>query len=408
MPEGAAISALAFDFGLRRIGVAAGQSITGSAAPVGVVAAQNGAPDWSALDRLVKEWAPDQLVVGLPYTMDGNEQEITRCARRFAGELERRYQRSVHTIDESLSSREAEARLKELRQQGRRRITRGDIDCAAACVILESVSRPRQPRHAEPRMTSSQFDTKGHLQHLLTLADMPRETLTALLDRAEQFCVRPGDALHQYDLLAGKTVANLFFEPSTRTRASFELATQRLGAHLITLDLAFSSTVKGESLLDTFYTLEAMNVEMFIVRHKEPDVPETLAQHALPHTHIINAGEAHVSHPTQGLLDAFTIRRHKKKFENLAVAIVGDIRHSRVARSTLQALTLLGTQDIRLAGPAELLPDDLAGEKFTNVDKALAGADVVIMLRIQKERVQTGLIPDEREYSRRYGLDAGR
>lgn len=138
MPEGVAVSALAFDFGLRRIGVAAGQSITGSAAPLAVVPAQEGSPDWAALDRLVKEWAPDRLVVGLPYNMDGSEQDITRRARRFAEELRRRYPQSVHTVDERLSSREAETRLKELRQRGRRRITRADVDCAAACVILES------------------------------------------------------------------------------------------------------------------------------------------------------------------------------------------------------------------------------------------------------------------------------
>ncbi len=137
MPEYSAVSALAFDFGLRRIGVAAGQSITGSAAPVCVIDARDGAPDWAALDRLIKEWAPNRLVVGLPYTMDGSEQEITRRARGFAHELTQRYPQPVHTVDERLSSKEAEARLKDLRAQGRRRITRGDIDCAAACVILE-------------------------------------------------------------------------------------------------------------------------------------------------------------------------------------------------------------------------------------------------------------------------------
>lgn len=257
-------------------------------------------------------------------------------------------------------------------------------------------------------MTSSQFNARGRLQHLLTLADLPRDSLLALLDRADRFAVKPGAAAPRFDLLTGITVANLFFEPSTRTRTSFELAARRLGADVITLDLAFSSTVKGESLVDSLYTLEAMNMDLFVVRHREPGVPETLAQHALPHVHIISAGEAHVSHPTQGLLDVLTIRQHKKDFGKLAVAIVGDIRHSRVARSAVQALALLGTRDIRFAGPAEWLPDDLAGEKFTNMDKALEGADVVMMLRIQKERMQAGLIPDEREYSRRYGLDGTR
>ncbi|MGH8321088.1 MAG: aspartate carbamoyltransferase catalytic subunit [Gammaproteobacteria bacterium] len=253
-------------------------------------------------------------------------------------------------------------------------------------------------------MTGKQ-DNQKHPKHLLTLADLPRETLTALLDRAEEFRVQPGAAVHQYDFLAGKTAANLFFEPSTRTRTSFELAARRLGAQIITLDMAFSSTVKGESPLDTLFTLQAMNVDLFVVRHKEPGIPKTLAQHALPHVHVISAGEAHVSHPTQGLLDALTIRQHKKTFDKLAVTIVGDIRHSRVARSAVEALGVLGTRDIRFAGPAEWLPEDLPGKKFTNLDKALVDADVVIMLRIQKERMQAGLIPDEREYSRRYGLD---
>ncbi|MGA9851521.1 MAG: aspartate carbamoyltransferase catalytic subunit [Gammaproteobacteria bacterium] len=257
-------------------------------------------------------------------------------------------------------------------------------------------------------MTNTKPDSPKRLQHLLTLADLSRETLGALLDRAEQFRVPAGAAARQYNLLTGKTVANLFFEPSTRTRASFELAAQRLGAEVITLDMAFSSTVKGESPLDTLYTLQAMNVDLFAVRHKEPGVPETLAQHASPHVHVVNAGEAHVSHPTQGLLDALTIRQHKKKFDKLTVTIVGDIRHSRVARSAVEALSVLGTTDIRFAGPAELLPDDLAGESFTNLDKALSGADVIMMLRIQKERMQAGLIPNEREYFRRYGLDTTR
>lgn len=257
-------------------------------------------------------------------------------------------------------------------------------------------------------MSQNQFDSKGRLQHLLTLAGLPRETLTGLLDRSQQFHVQPGIRARNYDLLVGATVVNLFFEPSTRTRTSFELAAQRLGAHVITLDMAFSSTTKGESLLDTLYTLEAMNADLFVTRHKEPGVPEILAQHTLPHVHIINAGEAHVSHPTQGLLDALTIHQHKKNFEKLSVAIVGDIRHSRVARSAVQALTVLGTHDIRFAGPAELLPDDMSGEKFTNMDKALEDADVVMMLRIQKERMQAGLIPDEREYARRYGLNSSR
>lgn len=257
-------------------------------------------------------------------------------------------------------------------------------------------------------MTGKPAEHPQRLQHLLTLADLPQATLVALLDRAAEFRVLPGEPARHYHLLDGKTVVNLFFEPSTRTRISFELAARRLGGEVVTLDMAFSSTIKGESPLDTFHTLQAMNIDLFVVRHKEPGVLQSLAQHALPQMHIVSAGEAHVSHPTQGLLDAFTIRQHKKNFDRLAVTIIGDVRHSRVARSAVQALRTLGTRDIRYAGPAELLPEDLEGEQFTNPDKALAGADVVMMLRIQKERMQAGLIPDEREYFQRYGLNTAR
>lgn len=257
-------------------------------------------------------------------------------------------------------------------------------------------------------MTGKHAEPPQRLQHLLTLAGLPQAVLLALLERAAELRVPPGEPVRQHALLGGKTIVNLFFEPSTRTRASFELAARRLGAEVLTLDMAFSSTVKGESPLDTFYTLQAMNTDLFVVRHREPGVLQTLAQHALPQVHVVSAGEAHVSHPTQGLLDVFTIRQHKKNFDGLAVAIIGDIRHSRVARSAVQALRMLGTRDIRYAGPAELLPEDLEGERFTNPDKAIAGADVVMMLRIQKERMQAGLFPDAHDYFRRYGLDAAR
>lgn len=257
-------------------------------------------------------------------------------------------------------------------------------------------------------MRGKTADHPAPLQHLLTLADLSRAQLEELLERAAVFRLAPDEPARHYDLLSGKTVAQLFFEPSTRTRCSFELAARRLGAEVITLNLAFSSTLKGESELDTLYTLEAMQVDTFVVRHKQPGVPQKLAAHAAPRTHIISAGEGHVSHPTQGLLDAFTIRRHKPDVAGLAITIAGDISHSRVARSAVQALSALGVRDIRFAGPAELLPDDLQGEKFTNLDKALAGADVIMMLRIQKERMPAGVIPDDHEYFRRYGLTAER
>jgi aspartate carbamoyltransferase catalytic subunit len=259
-------------------------------------------------------------------------------------------------------------------------------------------------------MSKLQFDNRGRLQHLLTLDGLERSALVELLDRAEGFCVRPGATVKRYDLLAGRTVANLFFEPSTRTRASFELAARRLGADVLNLDMSMSSAVKGESLVDTLYTLEAMDVDLFAVRHRDTGVQEILAQHAAPHVHVLNAGEAHVSHPTQGLLDALTIRQRKPDFAPLAVAIVGDIRHSRVARSAVQALSILGTRDIRLAGPRNLLPrkGEMAGELFTDADRAVRGADVIMMLRIQKERMRSGAIPSTRAYFKRYGLDVAR
>jgi aspartate carbamoyltransferase catalytic subunit len=246
------------------------------------------------------------------------------------------------------------------------------------------------------------------LHHLLTLEQLDRNTLQSLLDRAQGFHVAPGGKAQQHTTLAGKTVANLFFEPSTRTRSSFELAARRLGADVLNLDLAFSSTVKGESLLDTFYTLEAMNADIFVVRHRDTGVQALFAKHALPHVHIINAGESHISHPTQGLLDALTVRQHKPDFKNLSVAIVGDVKHSRVARSAVQALSIFGTEDIRLAGPAEWLADDVPGRTYTDMDKAIADADVVMMLRIQKERMGVNAIPDEQDYLRRYRLDEAR
>jgi aspartate carbamoyltransferase catalytic subunit len=243
------------------------------------------------------------------------------------------------------------------------------------------------------------------LHHLLTLEGLDRSDVLALLDRAQEFHVRPGQPSKQLDILHNRTVANLFFEPSTRTRASFELAARRLGANVINLDVALSSTVKGETLVDTLYTLQAMNVDFFVVRHRDTGVQALLAEHALPHVHIVNAGESHASHPTQGLLDVLTIRQHKPDFQNLSVAIVGDIAHSRVARSAVQALTILGTQDIRLAGPESWLPEDLPGKKLTDMDKALANADVVMMLRIQKERMEHHSVPDENDYLKRYRLD---
>jgi aspartate carbamoyltransferase catalytic subunit len=257
----------------------------------------------------------------------------------------------------------------------------------------------------------SQLDGAGGLKHLITLDGLSRQTLTALLDRAESYRRMPGQPAYEGRELAGMTLANLFFEPSTRTRASFDLASRRLGAHVVNLEMHSSSRVKGESMLDTIYTLEAMNTDIFVIRDSEPGMPEFLIDHVAPHVSVISAGEAHLSHPTQGLLDVLTIRTHLRRFAGLKVAIVGDIRHSRVARSTVRALATLGTGDIRLIAPSALLPgeDELTGtQRFTRIEDGIEGADVVMMLRIQKERMVESAALDDAAYYREYGLDARR
>ena len=257
----------------------------------------------------------------------------------------------------------------------------------------------------------SQQDSAGGLRHLITLDGLPRDALVGLLDRAESYRRLPGQPAYEGRELAGVTVANLFFEPSTRTRASFDLAARRLGAHVVNLDLQSSSRVKGETLLDTIYTLEAMNTDVFVIRDSAAGMPEFLIDHVAPHVSVISAGEAHVSHPTQGLLDVLTIRTHKRRFAGLKVAIVGDIKHSRVARSAVYALTTLGTADIRLVAPEALLPphDELPGaQRCTRMEEGIVGADVVMMLRIQKERMAHSASLDDAAYFRDFGLDAKR
>ncbi len=257
----------------------------------------------------------------------------------------------------------------------------------------------------------SQQDAAGGLRHLITLDGLPRDVLISLLDRAEAYRRRPGQPAYEGREMAGMTLANLFFEPSTRTRASFDLASRRLGAHVLNLDVHSSSRVKGETMLDTIYTLEAMNTDVFVIRDSEAGMPEFLIDHVAPHVSVISAGEAHMSHPTQGLLDMLTIRSHKRRFTGLKVAIVGDVKHSRVARSAATALATLGTTDLRLVAPAALLPseDEFRGaQRFTRIDDGIAGADVVMMLRIQKERMAQAASLDEAAYFRDYGLNATR
>ncbi|MEO8803206.1 MAG: aspartate carbamoyltransferase catalytic subunit [Rudaea sp.] len=258
---------------------------------------------------------------------------------------------------------------------------------------------------------AAQVDRHGNLRHLLTLDGLPRERVLALLDRADAMRRDSHAGTRPLDLLSGRTVINLFFEPSTRTRTSFDLAAQRLGAKVINFDLASSSTIKGESLLDTVHTLEAMHCDAFVVRHKETGTPEFIARHLRSQAAVINAGDGNHAHPTQGLLDAVTLRRHRPELGELRVVICGDIRHSRVARSDIHMLRALQVREIRLCAPQELQADPAEFPDchlFHNFDDAIDGVDVAIMLRLQKERMQAAAIPSEAEYFQRYGLSIAR
>jgi aspartate carbamoyltransferase catalytic subunit len=252
-----------------------------------------------------------------------------------------------------------------------------------------------------------QRNARGQLRHLITLDGLSKAELTALMDLAQFYVRTPNELPARDQTLQGHTVANLFFEPSTRTRVSFELAARRLGADVVNLDMQTSSRVKGETVLDTIYTLQAMHADVLVMRDAEPSLPALVAQRVMPHVSILNAGEAHVSHPTQGLLDALTIRQHKPDFANRSILIVGDLMHSRVARSSWRALHTLGMGEIRIAGPEHLLPpaQEFPGtQRFTNIDKGIAGVDVVMALRIQKERMNSASIPNDAAYCREYGL----
>jgi aspartate carbamoyltransferase catalytic subunit len=259
---------------------------------------------------------------------------------------------------------------------------------------------------------SNQRRTDGSLRHLITLEGMQRRELEALLERSRAYVCRLGEQPISNHKLAGITIGNLFTEPSTRTRVSFELAGRRLGAEVINLEVQLSSRAKGESMLDTIHTLESLHFDIFVIRDSQPGVVAHVADNVASHVSVVSAGEAHVSHPSQGLLDALTVMQHKgEKFERLVVAVVGDIRHSRVARSAYEAFTGLGVGELRLIAPEGLMPD--AGEfpsgiRFQTPEQGLRGADVVMMLRIQKERMEAAAIPDGDEYFARYGLTAPR
>jgi aspartate carbamoyltransferase catalytic subunit len=265
-----------------------------------------------------------------------------------------------------------------------------------------------EPKEALPSESALQIDENGNLRHLLTLKGLDKALLVDILDDAETFLTRPGDLPARSHSLAGRTVGNLFFEASTRTRASFDLAGKRLGADVLNLDVNTSSRKKGESILDTIYTLEAMQVDIMVVRDASAGVPAYIARHVEPHVSILNAGESDVSHPTQGLLDMLTIRQHKGSFENLVVAIVGDIRHSRVAMSASQALDTLGVGELRLISPPVLAPDEdkVPGARILHdLREGLEDADVVMALRIQRERIgNLDGIPGIDEYFANFGV----
>lgn len=256
-----------------------------------------------------------------------------------------------------------------------------------------------------------QLDDRGRLRHFLTTEGLPRALLVEILDTAESFAGVTAQSVKKVPLLRGRTVVNLFFEPSTRTRTTFELAAKRLSADVLNINVTTSATTKGETLLDTIANLEAMQCDMFVVRHDKSGTAHFIASHVSPHVSVLNAGDGRHAHPTQAMLDMFTIRRHKKDFYPLTIAIVGDIAHSRVARSQIHALTTLGVNEVRAIGPKTLVPSDISSlgvHVFHDIDEGLRGVDVVMMLRLQHERMSGAMLPSELEYYQRYGLTAER
>jgi len=252
-----------------------------------------------------------------------------------------------------------------------------------------------------------QLDSNGKLVHLLSIDGLPRDILISILDTARSFVSVTEREIKKVPLLRGKSVFNLFFEPSTRTRTTFEIAAKRLSADVINLNVGTSSQSKGETLLDTVANLSAMHADMFVVRHSQSGAANLIARNVAPNIHVINAGDGSHAHPTQALLDIFTIRHYKKEFTGLRVAIVGDLLHSRVARSQIHALTTLGVPEVRVIAPATLLPSHLSQlgvHVYTDMAEGLRDVDVVIMLRLQNERMNGDLLPSAQEYFKNYGL----
>jgi aspartate carbamoyltransferase catalytic subunit len=269
-----------------------------------------------------------------------------------------------------------------------------------------SASTSRKTRN-DADAPQPQLNKHGELVHLLSIEGLPRAVIHQILDTAGTFLSVNEREVKKVPLLRGKSVFNLFFENSTRTRTTFEIAAKRLSADVINLDIARSSTAKGESLLDTIANLSAMHADMFVVRHGESGAPYLIAQHCAPHVHVVNAGDGRHAHPTQGLLDMYTIRHYKEDFTKLTVAIVGDIVHSRVARSDIHALTTLGVPEVRAVGPKTLVPGDLKemGVRVCHdMAEGIRGADVVIMLRLQNERMSGAMLPSAGEFFKNYGL----
>jgi len=254
-----------------------------------------------------------------------------------------------------------------------------------------------------------QLNKNGELHHLLSIEGLPIEILRQILDTAESFVGVTQREVKKVPLLRGKAIFNLFFEPSTRTRTTFEIAAKRLSADVINLAINVSSQTKGESVLDTVANLAAMQADMFIVRHSESGAPYLIARHVGEDIHVVNAGDGRHAHPTQGLLDMFTIRHYKKDFSKLRVAIVGDVLHSRVARSQIHALTTLGVPELRVIGPKTLMPtnvESLGVHVYHDMTKGLKDVDVVMMLRLQNERMQGSFLPSPQEFFKFYGLTA--
>ena len=257
-------------------------------------------------------------------------------------------------------------------------------------------------------MNNPQLNKHGELQHLLSTEGLPAPILRNILDTAASYMsVAEGRDIKKLPILHGKSIFNIFFENSTRTRTTFEIAAKRLSADVVNLNIGSSSASKGETLLDTVDNLCAMHADMFVVRHSQSGAAHLIAKHVAPEIHVINAGDGRHAHPTQALLDMFTIRHYKKEFHNLRVAIIGDILHSRVARSQIHALTTLGVPEVRVIAPKTLLPscvDKLGVRVYHDMAQGLRDVDVVMMLRLQNERMQGAVLPSAQEYFKYYGL----